>query len=275
MKKTWLAMAVLAMALGATACSSDKGGETAATTVAESTTAATQASESAETEETEEEVEEESMTGVITGINGDILTVLSDDDGNEKDYDISKAEVSQEFPFSEGDLVEIMFPYETTEDPVPAISVEVLESVIAQNTDPSATGTVKEADDTTLTLEMEGESYSINIANAYVVAADGIAAGKEATVTYIGDLDDEAMAVKVVMEDSYDTEEAKLNAFVGKVVQSEENNIVLESANEDFYTFVSDDTDFTKYNAGETLRIFYTGTITDKEITADKVEKLK
>lgn len=275
MKKTWLAMAVLAMALGATACSSDKGGETAATTVAESTTAATQASESAETEETEEEVEEESMTGVITGINGDILTVLSDDDGNEKDYDISKAEVSQEFPFSEGDLVEIMFPYETTEDPVPAISVEVLESVIAQNTDPSATGTVKEADDTTLTLEMEGESYSINIANAYVVAADGIAAGKEATVTYIGDLDDEAMAVKVVMEDSYDTEEAKLNAFVGKVVQSEENNIVLESANEDFYTFVSDDTDFTKYSAGETLRIFYTGTITDKEITADKVEKLK
>ncbi|NBH73515.1 hypothetical protein D3Z51_16170 [Clostridiaceae bacterium] len=215
------------------------------------------------------------MTGVITGINGDILTVLSDDDGNEKDYDISKAEVSQEFPFSEGDLVEIMFPYETTEDPVPAISVEVLESVIAQNTDPSATGTVKEADDTTLTLEMEGESYSINIANAYVVAADGIAAGKEATVTYIGDLDDEAMAVKVVMEDSYDTEEAKLNAFVGKVVQSEENNIVLESANEDFYTFVSDDTDFTKYSAGETLRIFYTGTITDKEITADKVEKLK
>lgn len=275
MKKTWLAMAVLAMALGATACSSDKGGETAATTVAESTTAATQASESAETEETEEEVEEESMTGVITGINGDILTVLSDDDSNEKDYDISKAEVSQEFPFSEGDLVEIMFPYETTEDPVPAISVEVLESVIAQNTDPSATGTVKEADDTTLTLEMEGESYSINIANAYVVAADGIAAGKEATVTYIGDLDDEAMAVKVVMEDSYDTEEAKLNAFVGKVVQSEENNIVLESANEDFYTFVSDDTDFTKYSAGETLRIFYTGTITDKEITADKVEKLK
>lgn len=274
MKKTLLAMAVLAMALGATGCSSDKGGETAATTVAESTTAATQASESAETEETEEEVEEESMTGVITGINGDILTVLSDDDGSEKDYDLSKAEITQEFPFAEGDLVEIMFPYETTEDPVPAISIEVLESVIAQNSDPTAVGTVKEANETTLTLEMEeGDSYTISIANAYVVAADGIAAGKEATVTYIGDLDDEAMAVKVVMEDSYDTEEAKLNAFVGKVVQSEENNIVLEAANEDFYTFVSDDMDFTQYNAGDTLQIFYTGTITDKEITADKVEK--
>lgn len=267
-------MAVLAMALGATGCSSDKGGETAATTVAESTTAATQASESAETEETEEEVEEESMTGVITGINGDILTVLSDDDGSEKDYDLSKAEITQEFPFAEGDLVEIMFPYETTEDPVPAISIEVLESVIAQNSDPTAVGTVTEANETTLTLEMEeGDSYTISIANAYVVAADGIAAGKEATVTYIGDLDDEAMAVKVVMEDSYDTEEAKLNAFVGKVVQSEENNIVLEAANEDFYTFVSDDMDFTQYNAGDTLQIFYTGTITDKEITADKVEK--
>lgn len=214
------------------------------------------------------------MTGVITGINGDILTVLSDDDGSEKDYDLSKAEITQEFPFAEGDLVEIMFPYETTEDPVPAISIEVLESVIAQNSDPTAVGTVTEANETTLTLEMEeGDSYTISIANAYVVAADGIAAGKEATVTYIGDLDDEAMAVKVVMEDSYDTEEAKLNAFVGKVVQSEENNIVLEAANEDFYTFVSDDMDFTQYNAGDTLQIFYTGTITDKEITADKVEK--
>ena len=274
MKKTLLAMAVLAMALGATGCSSDKGGETAATTVAESTTAATQASESAETEETEEEVEEESMTGVITGINGDILTVLSDDDGSEKDYDLSKAEITQEFPFAEGDLVEIMFPYETTEDPVPAISIEVLESVIAPNSDPTAAGTVPEANETTLTREKaEGDSYTTGIANAYVVAADGIAAGKEATVTYIGDLDDEAMAVKVVMEDSYDTEEAKLNAFVGKVVQSEENNIVLEAANEDFYTFVSDDMDFTQYNAGDTLQIFYTGTITDKEITADKVEK--
>ena len=30
---------------------------------------------------------------------------------------------------------------------------------------------------------------------------------------------------------------------------------------------------FTQYNAGDTLQIFYTGTITDKEITADKVEK--
>ncbi len=272
MKKTWLVMAVLTMALGATACSSNNSGT--ATTTAESTEAATEATESAEETEAEEDVEEESMTGVVTAINGDILTVLSDDDDSEKDYDLSKAEVVREFPFAEGDLVEITFPYETTEDPVPAIYVEVLESVIALSSDPTATGTVTAADDATLTLELEdGESYTVNIANAYIVATDGITTDKEATVTYIGDLDDEAMAVKVVMEDSYDTEAAERNAFVGKVVQSEENNIVLESANEDFYTFVSDDLDFTEYSAGDTVRIFYIGTITDKEIEAEEIEK--
>ena len=81
------------------------------------------------------------------------------------------------------------------------------------------------------------------------------------------------MATKVVTEDSYDTAEAELSAFIGKVAQNEEDNIVLESAEGDFYTFVSDDIDFSAYSTGDTLQIFYTGTITDKEISADKVEK--
>ena len=205
---------------------------------------------------------------------GDILTVRSDDDDSEKNYDLSKAEITQEFPFAEGDLVDIIFPYETTEDPVPVIALEVLESVIGQNADPSATGKVTEITDTTLTLELEeGESYTLSIANAYIVSKEGIKADSEATVTYIGDLDDDAMATKVVTEDSYDTAEAELSAFIGKVAQNEEDNIVLESAEGDFYTFVSDDIDFSAYSTGDTLQIFYTGTITDKEISADKVEK--
>ena len=94
------------------------------------------------------------------------------------------------------------------------------------NTDPYAVGKITEATDTTLTLELEdGESYTISIANAYIVAQNGISVDKEATVTYIGDLDDDAMATKVIMEDSYDTAEADLNSFVGKVVKKEENNI--------------------------------------------------
>lgn len=276
MKKTMLAMTMLAIMLGTAACSSGNKDATATTAATEATTEATTAEEtSAEADDEEEEdVEEESMTGEVTAVKGDILTVKSDDDDSEKDYDLSKAEITQEFPFAVGDLVEIIYPYETTEDPVPVIALEVMESVIGQNSDPSATGTVTEFTDTTLTLELEdGESYTVNTANAYIVAQDGIAKDKEATVTYIGDLDDDAMAVKVVMEDSYDTAEADLNAFVGKVVQNEESNVVLESSEGDFFTFVSDDIDFSEYSVGDTLQIFYTGTISDKEIAADEVEK--
>lgn len=274
MKKTTLALAMLTIMLGTAACSS--AGKDSATTAAPSTEASTEAvteTESQEEEETED-VEEDSITGEITAIDGDILTVRSDDDDSEKKYDLSKAEITQEFPFAEGDLVDIIFPYETAEDPVPVIALEVLESVIGQNADPSATGKVTEVTDTTLTLELEEEeSYTLSIANAYIVAKDGIKTDSEATVTYIGDLDDDAMATKVVMEDSYDTAEAERNAFIGKVAQNEEDNIVLESADGDFYTFVSDDIDFSAYGVGDTLQIFYTGTITDKEILADEVEK--
>lgn len=274
MKKTTLALAMLAIMLGTAACSS--AGKDSATTAAPSTEASTEAVTEAESQEEEEteDVEEDSITGEITAIDGDILTVRSDDDDREKKYDLSKAEITQEFPFAEGDLVDIIFPYETTEDPVPVIALEVLESVIGQNADPSATGKVTEVTDTTLTLKLEeDESYTLSIANAYIVAKDGIKTDSEATVTYIGDLDDDAMATKVVMEDSYDTAEAERNAFIGKVAQNEEDNIVLESADGDFYTFVSDDIDFSAYSVGDTLQIFYTGTITDKEILADEVEK--
>lgn len=275
MKKTMLAMAIFAIMLGTAACSSKKQDvtTTAATTEAASEPVTEEESESA-IEDESEEVEEDFMTGEITAVNGDILTVRSDDDDSEKNYDLSQAEVTQEFPFSEGDLVEITFPYETTKDPIPVIALDVLESVIGMNTDPSATGKITEATDTAITMELEdGESYTISIANAYIVAQNGISVGKEATVTYIGELDDEAMATKVIMEDSYDSAEASLNAFVGKVVQKEENNIVLESAEGDFFTFVSDELDFSEYNNGDTLQIFYTGTVTEKEIPAEKIEK--
>ena len=209
----------------------------------------------------------------ITAIDDKILTVKSDDDDSEKKYDLSKAEVNQEFPFAEGDLVEIMYPYETTADPVPVISLEVLESVLAENTDPSATGIVKEASDTALTLELEdGESYTIAIANAYIIADNGITAGKEATVTFIGDLDDEPMATKVVMADSYSNSDAERNAFIGKVAQIEEGSIVLQSASGEYFTFVSEDLDFSSKKVGDTVRVFYTGTVTGKSIAAEEIE---
>lgn len=272
MKKRLLATAILVLAVGATACSK-KADTPSAASVAD--TEAVESTAEEETTEEEEEIEEDYMSGLITAINGDILTVKNDEDETEKDYDISAAEISQEFPFAEGDWIEIAYPAETTEDPVPAITVEVLDSVIAQNTDPSAEGTVVDATMNNITIQVDGEDYTLSTSNAYIVGENGIQTGKLATVTYIGDLDDEPMAVKVVMEDSYNTPDAEKFAFIGEVCQIGEDgdNVVLESGDGDFYTFVSDDIDFSDYAEGDILEIEYTGTVTAKEVAAVAITK--
>ena len=265
MKKALLITAIAAVSISAAACSSKKTAETTAapveTTAAETTT--------------EAETNEDYTSGIITAIDGDVLTVKDDYDDEERKYDISGADVTNEFPLSEGDWVDITFPADSTEDPIPAIAVEVTSSVLEQTMDPVAEGKIKEVASDTMTLEADGEEYKILTGNAYVVGKDGIKADADAEVTYLGDLDDEPLAIKIVMADAKDSDDAKINAFVGKVAQIGEDgdHIVLEAQTGDFFTFVSDDTDFSQYAEGDTLQIQYDGSINDKEIQAVKITK--
>ena len=265
MKKALLITAIAAVSISAAACSSKKPAETTAapveTTAAETTTAA--------------EPNEDYTSGIITAIDGDVLTVKDDYDDEERKYDISGADVTNEFPLTEGDWVDITFQADSTEDPVLAIAVEVTSSVLEQTMDPVAEGTIKEVASDTMTLEVDGEEYKILTGNAYVVGKDGIKADADAEVTYLGDLDDEPLAIKIVMADAKDSDDAKINAFVGKVAQIGEDgdHIVLEAQTGDFFTFVSDDTDFSQYAEGDTLQIQYDGSINDKEIQVVKITK--
>ena len=120
MKKRLLAASLLVLALGVSACSS-KQEETATTAATEATTGTEETTTEAETseEETEEDIEEDYIMGYITAMDGDILTVRIDGLDEEHDYDISDADVTLEFPLSIGDMIEITFPAETTDDPVP------------------------------------------------------------------------------------------------------------------------------------------------------------
>lgn len=263
MKKYCLTAAMLAFALGSAACSSKGTQETAAP---ETSAAETEAVSEADDED---EIEEADLTGVITAVDDDILTILSDNDDSEKQYDVSAADIEyiQNFPLAEGDQVYLTYPEDTTEDPIPVILLEVEVSVIAESTDPTAEGTVINATLTTISIEMEdGSQYIFGTANANIVGS--IALDKLATITYIGDIDDDALAVKVVMEDMYGTDEAEVNAFIGEAVQIEDGNVVLRSDDDDFYSFVSDDIDFDEFSVGDTLRIVYEGSITAKEIPA-------
>ena len=247
MKKALLITAIAAVSISAAACSSKKATETTAapaeTTAAETTT--------------EAETDEDYTSGIITAIDGDVLTVKDDYNDEEKKYDISGAEVTNEFPLSEGDWVDITFPAGSTDDPVPAIALEVTSSMLEQTTDPVAEGTIKDVASDSMTLEVDGEEYKVLTGNAYVVAKDGIKADETVEVTYLGDLDDEPLAIKIVSEDQKDSDEAKINAFVGKVAQIGEDG----------------DTDFSQYAEGDTLQIQYDGSINDKEIQIVKITK--
>lgn len=268
MKKKLLFAAVAVMAISMTACS--KKQDTAATTAVETS------AEAQTTEAETEDIDEDSINGEITKIDGDVLTVKNIDDDTEKNYDTSKAEITKDFPFAVGDQVEVVFPEGSEDDPVPAISVTVTESVTEADTDsdPIVEGKIVDASKDSLTIEVDGEQYKMNSADAYVVAKDGVKADKNAKVTYLGDLDDEPMAVKIVMEDSYDTPEAELNIFTGKVAQIGEDgkSIVLE-ANGDLFTFVSDSLSFGDYKDGDTVKVTYQGSIAAKEIPALNIEK--
>ena len=265
MKKALLITAIAAVSISAAACSSKKAAETTAAPA--ETTAAEETSET--------DVEEDYTSGIITAIDGDIITVKDDYDEQERKYDLSGAEVTKEFPLSWGDWVDLTFPAGTTDDPIPAIAMEVTTSMMEQDTDPVADGKITEVASDSMALEVDGEEYKILTGNAYVVGKNGIKADENATVEYLGDLDDEPLATKIVMEDAKDSDEAKINAFVGKVAQISEdgNHIVLQAQTDDFFTFVSDSIDFSQYAEGDTVQVQYDGKISDKEIQAVKITK--
>jgi hypothetical protein len=265
MKKRALILSLLAFSLAAAGCSK-KAGETVATTAVETVEETTM-----EEADEEDELEEDSLGGSITAIDGDTITVKDDSSENEIRFDISDAEITKQFDLTEGDYVYVEY-YVEEKDPLTAILLEVEDSVLAQTMDPFVEGTVVETSDSSITLKVDGEDWTFAAGNAYIVADNGVNAGEEASVTYIGDLDDEPMAVKVVMADSADSDAAQKNALIGELADVDEENrfIVLMTDNEDYYTFLSED-DLEQYSEGQTVQVFYEGSIASKDIKALKI----
>ncbi|MCC8126843.1 MAG: hypothetical protein LIO92_05540 [Clostridiales bacterium] len=261
MKKRILVLALLAMTLALPGCSSSRTTET---------TAAQAAADEDTEEETDEdeEPEEDSLNGELTDIDGDIVTVLSADDGQEYDFDLSSAEITRQYDLTEGDGVYVEY-YVEDKTPLTAIALEVDEPYLETIMDPVMEGTITDTAAKSITITTDnGEEYSFLTIHAYIVTADGIQTGTRVKVSYIGEPDDEPYAIKVVTEDSFDTEEAQKNGFVADVSEVRDGQIVLESEEEDFYTFASNSLDFSQFSEGDTVLIIYDGKITDKEITA-------
>ena len=217
MKKHYLAIAVLALALGMTACSSKKAEETTAagTTAAQTTEAAaetTAAETGAETTaadaQSESEEEEDYFYGYVKEIKDKIVTV-EDDAGKQVRFEISGAEFSDDGELGVGDEVEVTFYGELKADVTKAVYVDIVTSAAKEAAEAAAAeedlivyGTIEKVDGGQLTLKTDEGVYTFDMTIAQQVTKGGINAGTEAEVTYYGDLDDvdePAMATRIVM----------------------------------------------------------------------------
>lgn len=275
MKKQYLAIAFLAVALGLTACSSKKA-DTETTTV--------QAAESTTEASSEEEAEEEYYYGFVSLVEDKVITV-SDDEGKTVKFDITDAILTDADAVGEGDEVNVGYTGEMSDDVTKAISVEIMTSAAevareeeADTEDLVVEGTIESADDSTITLKNDEGTYTLNALIAQKVTKDGIKAGATAEVTYYGDLEDttdHAVATRIITEDAMDSEEAQKKTLTGTAAEVETDHIVLDTADPEntFFSFVGTEGMFDGINVGDKVTVIYDGTLTEKMIPAQGVEK--
>lgn len=284
MKKHYLAIGVMALALGMTACSS-KTDDTKAGTATETTTAAAQATPAETTEDDQassqsvEELEENYYYGFVDEVKDKMITV-TDDQGKNSKFDVSGADLTGSDAIGTGDEVEVTFKGELSADVTKATAVDIITSHAKQSQAEAASqndlilsGTIEKADDKTLTLKTEDGTYTFNTLIAQKVTKGGIKAGAGADVTYYGDLEDvedKPVATKIVTEDAKDTPDAKVNTLTGKVAEVKSDHVVLDTVDPDntLFTFQGTAGMFDGLKVGDTATVIYTGTLTDRTITA-------
>ena len=265
MKKQYLAIAFLAVALGLTACSSKKA-DTETTTV--------QAAESTTEASSEEEAEEEYYYGFVSLVEDKVITV-SDDEGKTVKFDITDAILTDADAVGEGDEVNVGYTGEMSDDVTKATSVEIMTSAAevareeeADTEDLVVEGTIESADDSTITLKNDEGTYTLNALIAQKVTKDGIKAGATAEVTYYGDLEDttdHAVATRIITEDAMDSEEAQKKTLTGTAAEVETDHIVLDTADPEntFFSFVGTEGMFDGINVGDKVTVIYDGTLTE------------
>ena len=165
MKKHYLAAALLALALGLTACSSEPKETTTAATEAQAEAETTEASEDSEDEEA---AEVEYFYGLVEEAADKTITVKNDEEVTAK-FDVSEAKLSGAEEIGQGDEVEVAYAGELSSDVTKAESVDIVTSAAAEaeeeaeaEEDPIISGTIEEAGEDTLTLKAEEGTYTFN-----------------------------------------------------------------------------------------------------------------
>ncbi len=105
-----------------------------------------------------------------------------------------------------------------------------------------ATGTVEDASMNTLTVQVDGQNYTVNISDAQHEYANGIQTGNKVTITYIGDLSDSDVQI-VKVTDSDPNTAASDAVYTGKITDATTNTITIQTNDGATMTFDKSEAD--------------------------------
>lgn len=294
MKRTCLILIAACLVLGNTACSSKNTETSAAETTAgapeseaqekESTLAGDKegGKETKEEKETAEEtaaetkavIEKEAVTGRVTEIEKNLITIMSQDD-LEYQFDIKDAETKSDLEVGEGDEIQVVFLNDEEEEVKKAESYLIITSMsMVGDMDPAVSGIVQRVDGETITIEAgSGKSYRFSTKIAQIVdGGEGITAGEYAEVTYMGSPADEK-ALRVVMEKASGDAEATYYSLTGNLAQASDSSVTITVADGSAFTFpLGENVYVSDFEAGEELEVIYEGSVTNNNAVAIVVD---
>lgn len=271
----------------------------------------TQAEESQTDQGSSSEAEDETLydydeaydvSGVITLIDQDMVTVRVDfgmdaegeiESGTEMIFDIQNAETydTEEYLMT-GAGADVQFidgDFEVYPALAISVTMDVEQQADAEGRDPVMYGTVQFLDDNTVTIIDEtGIQRDFNVQLARIVSFESISAGDEIAVTYFGSVFDHAdvvddeiedqgfnfsepLALKLVSMDALDSEEANENYLTGTVGAVYSDAIELETS---LYTFVFSATMsvLDGINEEDHVRVYYEPPFGGITVTATRIE---
>lgn len=111
----------------------------------------------------------------------------------------------------------------------------------AQQQEQTFTGTVLDVDMNTLTVAVDGQEYTLYIADAEHEYANGIQTGNTVAVTYIGSLEDLENLIVTRVKDSDPNEAAKNAVYTGTIVDATMNTLTIQTEDGAVMTFIKED----------------------------------
>ena len=304
-KRIFAILLAAAMTASLAACGSSSKEET--TTAAAETVEAEESESASQTEGSAEDVvtggmvtedgeyiEEAFVDGIVTRMDGDVVTVQSSADGSTIDFNIASAEVTEadRANLMEGAYVETSYladpsasqPYAST---YMIVLMNLEEEADAEGVNPTFCGTLTFIDiNDAVVRAANGMEVTFDNSMSRQVSFSEVSQGSQVRVTYMGSIYEEnqisnddgsgsgtPVAIKIVTEDAASSEEAAANYLTGPVSNVTESSITVDTSYDSF-TFDVDPAQLAGIEQNDNATVYYEGALTnERNVQATSVVK--